>query len=443
MIKYASELLSAFIEEERRKVAAMPMSHMPTLGTAYEEITKRGIDQAFSIPKQLNLKVVAGFIECDGETLPQQIDCMLVEGNGKRYGLTDQYFYPIEQVLCIFEVKKNLTKADLSDAVKHLAQVKQSFARALDKKISQGNWKPDMRRASKTFAQITGKFAPADLSAMCDFPDHERILLHTLTTEQLAPATIIHGHEGHSTESGLREALVKILEHELLTDGGCSLGVPALPSLVTSSRFCLVKTNGLPYIAATGNNEWACMASTRCNPARLILEVIWSIISQRLGVRFDYGDDLEMESIEPLLIATPAVESGIGGWKFRALVRKEKSLSKVDFVEWSPCRVGAAGVSLFFQLSASGGCLVLDSALSDYLMAKHKVQLADALNELLHSMCFAKQDGVLRALFPATHLLIDGDSDGGWISHERDKFDAWCKLRDLPRNFVNLVIIEP
>lgn len=76
MISKASELLELFIHEEKEKLKEFDMPHMPTLGTAYEEITKQGIDSDFAIPKSLNLKVVSGFISADGVMLPEQIDCM-------------------------------------------------------------------------------------------------------------------------------------------------------------------------------------------------------------------------------------------------------------------------------------------------------------------------------------------------------------------------------
>ena len=88
MITHASELLALFIEEEKLKLQGIVMRHMPTLGSAYEEITKQGIDQEFVIPKFLDLHVVSGFVEIAGEMLPEQIDCMLVEGQGRQYGIT-------------------------------------------------------------------------------------------------------------------------------------------------------------------------------------------------------------------------------------------------------------------------------------------------------------------------------------------------------------------
>ncbi|WP_206433615.1 hypothetical protein [Pseudomonas synxantha] len=87
MIRKASELLEEFIEVEKRKLDGFDMSHMPTLGSAYEEITKQGIYQDFAIPKHLDLRIVSGFISIGGEMLAEQIDCMLVHGEGENTDL--------------------------------------------------------------------------------------------------------------------------------------------------------------------------------------------------------------------------------------------------------------------------------------------------------------------------------------------------------------------
>ena len=47
MIKHASEILEKFIAVESKRAEGMKMPHMPTLGSAYEEIPKQGIDNRF------------------------------------------------------------------------------------------------------------------------------------------------------------------------------------------------------------------------------------------------------------------------------------------------------------------------------------------------------------------------------------------------------------
>ena len=133
MIKTASELLAAFILAERRNVESIAMSHMPTLGTAYERIVSSGIDSRFVLPPSLGLRVVSGFIQ----GLPNQIDCMLVRGDGVRYGLTDEYIYPIDQVLCVLEIKKTLYKSEFQDGMAHLAAVQKLFL----KKFADEHWR--------------------------------------------------------------------------------------------------------------------------------------------------------------------------------------------------------------------------------------------------------------------------------------------------------------
>ncbi|WP_440057434.1 hypothetical protein ACTACM_24360 [Pseudomonas fragariae (ex Marin et al. 2024)] len=113
MLLKSSELLEKFIESEVKKIADVHMPHMPTLGSAYEEITKQGIFQDFAIPKQLDLRVVSGFVVVGSETLPEQIDCMLVHGKGTRYGLGDQYSMTSSRSFAFSKSKKTWLNATM------------------------------------------------------------------------------------------------------------------------------------------------------------------------------------------------------------------------------------------------------------------------------------------------------------------------------------------
>lgn len=205
LISKASELLEIFIKEETQKLAAVGMPHMPTLGSAYEEITKQGIDKNFAIPKHLDLSVVSGFVSIGSEMLPQQIDCMLVHGKGERYGLTEQYIYDIENILCIFEVKKTLKKADYIDAMSHLASIRGKFAEYFEHKLIHEGYEPDITSARRHFSQITGKIAPENYSGIHGLSESDGILFYCLVQESLAPVTIIQGYDGYKTERGLRK----------------------------------------------------------------------------------------------------------------------------------------------------------------------------------------------------------------------------------------------
>lgn len=226
---------------ERREVDSVAMKHMPTLGAAYEAIVSSGIDTKFVLPPNLDLRVVPGFIE----GLANQIDCMLVRGAGKRYGLTDQYIYPVEQVLCVLEVKKTLRKPELVDGIGHLADVQRHFGESFDRRYTAGKI-TDFSQARLSFSKLTGRAAPA-LQNLDATPVEDRLMFGTLVKQMYAPVTVLLGFDGYGTEFGLREALINLIESNV---GSPSNAAPdLLPSLISVGDLSLVKCTGQPYLA--------------------------------------------------------------------------------------------------------------------------------------------------------------------------------------------------
>lgn len=440
MINYASELFQHFIQEEKKKLAAFDMPHMPTLGTAYEEITKQGIDKDFVIPKNLNLRVVSGFIEVGGKMLPQQIDCMLVEGEGKKFGLTSQFIYEIDRVLCIFEIKKTLTKADYSDAFNHLGDIRRAFAEHFENKLRNGDFEPEISHARRSFAQITGKIAPERYLDLHHIPEEDAMLFYALVQEQHAPASIVHGYEGYKTEEGIRTAFVDIIEERGKLNGE-GLGVPRLPSLVTSNDYCVVKGNGYPYLAISDDHAWVVLLSTRHNPARLILEVIWSKIASHCNVKMPYGDDLSMEKVAPLLIAKPVRAGEQLGWVYHSIEYKEKNLDREEETLWEPAGISPAEMSTINFMAMRGGYLELNKELDDYLMKSYGCSLSQVVEGLIMTRVFAHEGNYLRPLAGVTYILTN-DDDSGYVAVDRNRFDAWCDINSKESNYLSIFFFE-
>jgi len=442
VITKASELLTLFIAEETRKVAGMAMPHMPTLGSAYEEITKQGIDSNFVIPNGLDLRVVKGFVTVAGKQLPNQIDCMLVVGNGTRYGLTDQYIYDLDQVLCIFEVKKTLTKKDFRDAILHLSDIRRAFSDNFAFKVDNDLIAPDISHARKSFSQITGKIAPEHIKEVNRLPKLEAFLLHALIQEQYAPVTIIHGYEGYTTETGLRKAFADILIERRKTSGK-GLGVTGLTSLVTSNEFCLVKGNGHPYLAVRDDRSWVAFLSTRHNPARIILELIWSKISHYFELEMPFGTDQEIESVAPLMVAEATQKGQLIGWNFQIDDFKEKSLSARDeHLYWSPKLVGAAEADLINTMMFRGGEVTKEKELDAHLLNEFQRTYDKVVQNLLATRMFAMKGKALRPVAAHT-LLLPNDADGSaYIALDRNRFDHWCLLNNREAYYTNFMYIE-
>lgn len=440
MINKASELLEIFINEENKKLQGIKMPHMPTLGSAYEEITKQGIDQEFVIPKNLDLRVVSGFISIDGVTLPEQIDCMLVHGDGEKYGLTGQYIYDIKKILCIFEVKKTLTKSQYVDAIDHLAKIRWSFSEHFENRLIHEGYEPDICMAKRNYSRITGKVGPENYYGIHGLAENDGILFYTLVQESLAPVSIVHSYDGYKTESGLRKAFCDILEDKIKVTGA-GIGIPSIPSLVTSNQHCIVKGNGLPYLIMTDDNEWVALFSIRHNPARVILELIWTKISTFFGIEMPWDDDLYMDNVKPLLTAKVISAEGRVGWMYNTHELTEKKLNRNDTKTWKPISVGAAEISAIMLMAANGGYLATDENMSNYFFDRHSITIEKLKRKLINTRLFMEDQDFIRPINQDTYLLSQDDKTG-YISSDRVRFDLWCKENKLSPNYFIILFLE-
>ena len=445
MIKKASELLESFIQEETKKLKEFNMSHMPTLGTAYEEITKQGLDRKFIIPKDLNLKVVSGFIIIGKELCPEQIDCMLVKGEEERYGLTEQYIYPIEQVLCIFEVKKTLRKSDFHDAYFHLSRIRKKYAQYY--KLNDINkFKSHILRVRKSFSKITGRSAPEEYCDINYLSSSDQMLFESLLQDSLAPISIIHGYGGYKTESGLRKVFIDFLENTIKDkENRTGFGVVSFPSLVTSNEFCLVKGNGFPsaqILRKLDEEDWAVISSSRYNPTRMILELIWTKISIYFDVTMPWGDDLDLELLSPLVIAKAHELNGsAAGWIYGIIEIKEEQLKREIYTQWKPYGLSIAAITAIRNMAMNGGYLSLTGGIDKYLSEKYSVDFADVYNNLIKSREFMRDGDHLRPISSSTYIIIN-DDDSGFISSEKDRFDNWCTKNDVTPHYMILKFIN-
>lgn len=440
MFVKVSEILEKFIEIETKSLQGVNMPHMPTLGSAYEAITKVGIDQEYIIPKHLGLKVVSGFISVNGNMLKAQIDAMLVVGEGQQYGRTEEYIYEIRQVLCVFEIKKTLTKKDLIDAFLHLRDIRNAFIDDFNYRVENEDYKPDISSAAQHFSQITGKVAPKNYQEFNYLSIEDHMLIYSLLQESLAPATIIQGYGGYKTEFGLRKAFIDSLEGMYNNSGsGAGLGVPNLPSLITSNEFSLVKGGGLPFVMANQDNNWVVIGSTRYNSVRMIMELIWTKISIYFGIAMPWGDGLTTENVSPLMLAIPEQRDSKGGWRYPTIEMPETELERSESVEWAPHHLGTNETRIFTSLMIFGGAVEINEKLGDSLGIPLE-DLMVAIKKLVSTMEFVLDDNWLHPLNSQT-LSINNADGTSYLSSNRDRFDAWCTKNGAGNNYIVLLYL--
>jgi hypothetical protein len=210
--------------------------------------------------------------------------------------------------------------------------------------------------------------------------------------------------------------------------------------LVTSNNFCLIKGNGHPYLAIRDKKSWVVIFSTRHNPARIILELIWSKISSHFNAKMPYGLDLDMETIAPLLIAEPREVGEQVGWAYNAVEYKEKRLVREEQTTWEPSKVGVAEMSAINIMVMQGGYLNLDAEIDEYLQKEYHCTLHQVVEALLQTRVFAKDGKYLRPVSSATQILPN--DDGGYVAFERDRFDAWCEKNSIQPAYINMLFLE-
>lgn len=347
MISNASEILRAFIAAEQKRLEGFGMAHMPTLGKAYEAITMAAVDKEFVLPPGLDLRVVSGFIEGSN----YQFDCMLVQGDGQQYGLTTEYRYPIEKVLCVFEVKKTLTRADLADAINHLAEVQKlhlqaTYGTEAEKPFS------SVRSAIRSYERITGKIGPDSYRALDEMPLQEKTLIGYLERQRHVPVTVVLGYDGFKTEAGLRRSLLKIMDGTVGKPSNASIDL--LPTLVTSGDFSIVKCNAQPYMVHRDADSWVAAASTRHNAALILLELLWTKISFFCKIRMPFGDDMESENLKELFALQAAIHGDTFGWIVIPFEHPESKLCRAQSIPWQPARVSPAAMSLVNRVAFGG-----------------------------------------------------------------------------------------
>lgn len=316
MILSVADLLEAFRAKQTDELDQQPIKHGSMIGSMYEGLTRSMLDRA--VFQGLDLQVVQGIITGPDGRQSKQIDCMLVEGEGKRLPYSESYIYPLEQVLAVVEVKKNLYASDLEAAYQNLLSVVGTF----DFDTAVGG-----REFRDAWRQIMGDEPPKERE-LESLSLEEVFIFNSLLFESVLPLRIVWGYHGFATEFSLREAFLKYVGGNATTDPSemkRGFGPVSFPSLLLCGPHALVKMSGLPYGAPlTRSGKWRIMGSVSGIPMRILLELIWT----RLSYRYDlgswmFGEDLVTEVFAPLVLGKPHDRGDMRAWMY-------------DYIQFSP-----------------------------------------------------------------------------------------------------------
>jgi hypothetical protein len=327
VIQTAADLLNELFKKEQEMLASYQIAHAPTIGEMYEGLTQKKLKQ--SLPTFL--KVVSGFARYADGNNSGQLDCMVVLGDGEQVPNTTRWIYPIHQVIAVVEVKKNFTRADLSEGNEALAKL--AWAKPAESQMR-------LITLIRAFETISGNAYPDDKKSI---PPALMMVHHFLVGEVLSPVRILLGFHGYKTENGLRKALSEVIASAFDNKQG-GISPRDLPSLIVGQDAVAMKGNALPWGAPMEDGWWRLLfTSGRIGRGRAILEVIWSRLNYLGLVGPDvFGDDRKVDAWNLLLSAKFHADQH--GWAYDLLpVKAPRAARTVNAVKvsapWEPVRL--------------------------------------------------------------------------------------------------------
>ncbi|RXJ00620.1 hypothetical protein DS745_11175 [Anaerobacillus alkaliphilus] len=317
MIETYLDLLNQLKEKGISDIEPMlkKVKHPRVIGDMFEGLTKSILNEA--IFKEFNLKVVRGFIENTDGNKSEEIDCMIVEGEGEKIAFTEDYFWKLEKVIAVVQVKKNLHGKDLKEGFENLQSVY---------KISEPkeNWEFDLLKDS--YENLFNEEIPY-FNDVSKFPFHKQLVYHTLIKEVLLPPRIIFGYSGFKSEANLRKSIMDHLSQNIMVKNH---SVASMPNLILCGEFSLIKMNGIPFNGKIdSDNYWHFYGSYNEAPLLLLLEILWTRLAYKYKISPKiFGEDSTLQLIRPLIKAK-GVEKPSKGWLMQEIKFSRKQLSQM------------------------------------------------------------------------------------------------------------------
>jgi len=331
-IRTIADVIELFRTSENARLKEYNLQHCPSIGDMYEGLSKEIL--AKTLPSGLNLQIVDGFIiDADGNNSPQ-IDCMLVKRIEEQIPYSSSVKCKIEDVVAIIEVKKNMHKAELSDAYLHFGFVNDFMSKA--------NIKVDKSFLRRAFFRITGQKVESK-SDIESLPDAYRYLWYAFDITYTSPLKIILGYNGYVSEQNLRNGFVEFLS-EQGQNGAKGFGWFSFPHLIVGGKYSLLLTNGFPYSFATSSKECYVYASSKTNPIVHLMEFLWTKLT------FVYDQDLKEANIIPFMFAELSSNGVDLGWKYECSELSPEMEERPDYIDWLPIEIDLNQHVLISQL---------------------------------------------------------------------------------------------
>lgn len=422
MINNIADLLNSFkIQEQELLKKYGIIKHGPTIGDMYEGLTKDILEKG--IFEGLNLKVVGGKIINNEGVYSNEIDCMLVFGEGELIPYTDKYIYNIANVIAVIEVKKNLFSEQIKGSFQHLNNI-------LDININRDSETFMNRISYGAFKLICRKDVDTQ-EELEQLGPNMNMIFSLLRLEAFHPLRIVWGYNGFKSELKFREAFFNYLDANKTTDiknKKLNFGPTNFPSMIICGEFSFIKNTGMPFGSPLlDNGYWPFYTSSSYNPIYYFLELIWTRLSFQFNLSAKiFGEDLEKIELNRFLDCRYKFNDGQYMLEYNYSKLSKKSLNKpIETKPWEPIFLDINQYVLIHEICQKGE-VEIGIELKEHIESQN-LEFDKFISELIKTglVCKTISKNALRLLTKECKMGIT--SDGKFFAGENNsgRVDKW------------------
>jgi len=437
MISTVADFLEEFkaVALSKIEMDGSDIIHRPTIGNIYEGLTSEILKNA--IFKNLNLKIVQNsFTYNDNGEISDEIDCLLVVGNGLNIPFTNQFKYHIKDVIAVFQVKKNLYGKDIDDSHKNLLSIIQvSKPREPDSFVGEL-----LRDAYKL---LTSSRIPSR-EKRAVFTDRENIIYHTLMMEAYYPLRIVIGYFGYMDEYGLREGFINKLEDKIASGSVNGYGPGSFPNLYICGKNSIIKNNGMPigYPFLKEEFYWPILISTNEKPYYYLLELIWTRLTYKFNLSSEIiGDDFHLDQAHKFLSCKEKkINENTWAWEYRYDESGREHLTKPLVAKpWTPLEVSIPECQIINKIGRLGAVnLKNDTNLLEYL-SSNNIILEDLIERLVKNRILYFDNDKVNLLIDEPLIITSSDGKLYVGENKSGEMANYFRKQINSKSFVGLI----
>jgi len=185
--------------------------------------------------------------------------------------------------------------------------------------------------------------------------------------------------------------------------------------------------NGRPYVSPMVDGWWLAIVSNGENPLRILIELIWTRLSNQFQKQFPMDDTLQMERLAPAFFTRVAERDGRIGWESRFYDLTRKELAAIESTSWKPAAINEHDCIILLLVARLGELDVCDEAFRRFA-TNEGIDPDQLIASLVERRVLAWSDDRTVRLMKTIPFVTGFTPDGQMLTtNEADLFELWLR----------------